>query len=93
MSTWDKLREEILVDPETRAEYDRMEPRMKLVHAVVVARAERNWTQQHLAEACGMRQPAIARFERADTDPRLDTLMRIFHALDLDLEVVQRRAA
>jgi len=87
-ATWEEVRARLLEeDPEARAIYDELEQRMRLVRAVIVGRNARGLTQRQLAELSGLTQPAIARFERADTDPRLGTVMKILHALELQLVV------
>jgi predicted transcriptional regulator len=49
-------------------------------------------SQRALADAAGMRQPAIARLEAGDVMPTLPTLERGAHALgrDLSVEMVAR---
>ena len=58
---------------------------------VVEHRRLRDLSQKELAELCGTTQPGIARFERGVSPPRVDTLLRIAHALDCEL-VVEFRA-
>ncbi|MFI5780073.1 multiprotein-bridging factor 1 family protein [Nocardia sp. NPDC051570] len=53
-------------------------------------REHHGWTQSRLAEAAGMTQSAVARFEAGGTVPSLPVLERLAHALDADL-VVQVR--
>lgn len=74
-------------DPEFRAEYDRLQPRHQLIKRIIRARVDRDWTQRDLAAAAGMKQPAIARLERGDTDPRWSTVVIVCSALDLPLVV------
>jgi len=47
-------------------------------------------SQRELADLCGTTQSAIARLERGKRPPRIDTLMRIAHALDCELVVELR---
>ena len=53
-------------------------------------RLELGLSQRELAEATGTTQSAIARLERGGRPPRIDTLLRIAHALDCDLRVELR---
>lgn len=87
MSSWKAMKERLLEDEATRAAYDELEHRMRLVRAVVVARNARGWSQRDLADAAGLQQPAVARFEKADSDPRLGTVTKILHALQLQLKI------
>ena len=47
-------------------------------------------SQHELAELCGTTQSAIARLEAGGRPPRIDTLLRIAHALDCELVVELR---
>jgi ribosome-binding protein aMBF1 (putative translation factor) len=57
---------------------------------VAEQRVQRGLSQRELAELCGTTQSAIARLERGERPPRVDTLLRIADALDCEL-VVQLR--
>ena len=59
-----------------------------LIISMVSRRVELNMTQRDLAEKTGIKQPMIARIERMDSIPRLDTLVKLFTALDLNLTTV-----
>ena len=87
MSGWQDMKAKYLEDEATRTAYDELEQRMRLVRAVVVARNARGWSQRDLANAAGLKQPAIARFEKADSDPRLGTVTKILSALELQLTI------
>ena len=50
-------------------------------------RAKRSLSQRELAELTGTTQSAIARLEGGSRAPRLDTLLRVAHALDCALEL------
>lgn len=43
-------------------------------------------TQQELAAAAGLTQPALARMEKAESTPRKSTLKKLADAMDIDLE-------
>ena len=75
-------------DPVFRAEYDRRSARAEVVLPIIQARLARGWSQRELARVSGVQQPVIARLEAGDTDPRLSTLTRISHALELRFEWV-----
>jgi ribosome-binding protein aMBF1 (putative translation factor) len=93
MTTWDDMREEILdSDPEVRRIFEAAEHRMHVIRPVINARAERGWSQRQLAQAANMSQPAVARFESGDTDPRLSTIQRLYCALDIDAPPINSAA-
>ena len=52
---------------------------------IIKKRLELNMTQRELAEKTGIKQPMIARIEKFDSVPRLDTLIKILDALDLNI--------
>lgn len=51
------------------------------------ARISKGYTQANLALKSGMTQPQIARIENNDTQPRINTLIKISNALDLKLVI------
>lgn len=57
---------------------------------VAEQRHARGLSQSELADLCATTQSAIARLERGLRPPRLDTLLRIAHALDCELVVKLR---
>lgn len=44
-------------------------------------------SQRELAKKTGIKQPMIARIEKLESIPRLDTLIKILDALDLNISV------
>jgi transcriptional regulator with XRE-family HTH domain len=55
--------------------------------AIAARRAGLRLSQRELAELCGTTQSAIARLEAGKRAARLDTLLRVAHALDCELEL------
>jgi ribosome-binding protein aMBF1 (putative translation factor) len=53
-------------------------------------RRELGLSQAELAEICGTTQSAIARLESGGRPPRIDTLLKLAHALDCELRVELR---
>ncbi len=56
------------------------------------ARKKKRWRQVDLARRASMRQPLISELENAASSSRLDTILKVLAALDLDLSVTDRRA-
>lgn len=79
------LDRELRKDPEYMAALAELEPYEQIARRLVGLRIENGLTQAELARRCGVSQPAIARLERGEHEPRLTTLRRIAHALDADL--------
>lgn len=71
-------------DPVTRELFDAMTPRTTWVAMVIKARVARSWTQTDLAHAIGVQQPAIAKLESGDRDPKLSTMVSVCQALGID---------
>ncbi len=56
------------------------------------ARKKKRWRQVDLARRASMRQPLISELENGTSSSRLDTILKVLAALDLDLSVTDRRA-
>ncbi len=53
-------------------------------------RRECSWSQAELGERVGLGQEHVSNIERGVTAPRVDTLLDVVRALDLDLVLVPR---
>lgn len=84
---WDGVRRERMAEPGAEQAYDATRRAFELGAAVRQMREGRGWTQTRLAEAAGMTQSALARFEAGGTVPTLALLERIAQALDTHLVV------
>ncbi|MGI5455694.1 helix-turn-helix domain-containing protein [Streptomyces sp. CA-249302] len=86
---WHELRDPVLAATEAREAYDAARIRFELGHAVRERREALGMTQDQLARATGMRQPAVARFEAGGTMPMptLPLLERLAVALGMRLRV------
>lgn len=84
---WDQIRRERMGEPGAEQAYDAARRAFELGAAVRQMREERGWTQSRLAEAAGMTQSALARFEAGGTVPTLALLERIAQALQAQLVV------
>src|SRR5437870_11261717 len=76
-----KLRE----DPEYVAALEERAPYEAIARQLIAFRIEHGLSQTELGKRCGLSQPAIARLESAEHEPRLATLRRVAHALDANL--------
>ena len=57
------------------------------IEVLVKTRISRGLTQRQLAEKCGIKQSAIARIERIQVIPRLDTILKIAKCLETTVTV------
>jgi ribosome-binding protein aMBF1 (putative translation factor) len=84
---WDGLRGRRMAEPGAVDAYDATRRAFELGATVRTMREQRGWTQIRLAEAAGMSQSALARFEAGGTVPTLSLLERIAHAFHAQLVV------
>jgi HTH-type transcriptional regulator/antitoxin HipB len=54
------------------------------------ARKKRSWTQMQLAERAGLRQATISMIESGKNPAKLDSILAILAALDLELRIGER---
>jgi transcriptional regulator with XRE-family HTH domain len=76
-----------IAEPGAAETHEALRLAMELGYAVRALREKRGWSQTHLAQAAGMTQSAVARFEAGGSVPTLPVLERLAHALDADLSV------
>lgn len=74
-------------DPEFRAVWERTAVARAIAVAVVRYRAEHRLTQRDVATRLKMAQPQVARLERGDVNPTMDTLMRVAGGLGIELVI------
>jgi ribosome-binding protein aMBF1 (putative translation factor) len=72
----------------TEAEKDAIKLKIELVGKLIEARGNKGISQKRLAEMSGLKQPAIARLERMQATPQIDTLFRILKPLGYTLAIV-----
>ncbi|WP_405061475.1 helix-turn-helix domain-containing protein [Kribbella sp. NBC_01505] len=87
MTGWDEVRGRRLGEPGAAEAYDAARRAFELGASVRAMREDRGWTQTRLAEAAGMTQSALARFEAGGTIPTLALLERIARAFEARLVV------
>lgn len=80
MTNLAELKDRLLEDPETRAEYDAQAPEFEVARELIAARTRAGLSQAELAERMGTSQPTIARLESGRTLPSLRTLERYANA-------------
>lgn len=87
----DKLRREVLDDPEARAIYEATKLQIELSMKLKKARIKRKMTQDDVAEIMHTKKPAISRIESANDDvknfPSLLTLIKFASAVGYELKI------
>ncbi len=79
--------EEMLEDPQFRAEWERTALARVVAEAVIGYRAEHLLSQSALARLLGWSQPVVARLEAAEHNPSMETLLRVARKLGLQTQV------
>ena len=82
--TWKQARQELYSPEEIAASNARVE----IMIALSKARKEKGLTQKELSEIAGVRQSAISRLENGNTPNQIDTLIRLFAAMNMKMQVV-----
>ncbi len=83
-SSWEDVRKELFT-PEEIAESDL---RVAIMSELIKARQEQGISQRKLEELSGVRQPVIARMEKGDSVPKIDTVIKLLAPLGKTLAVV-----
>ena len=63
-----------------------------IISEIIKVRTRKNISQRELSKMCGIRQSAIARMERLQAIPRLDTVARIAACLDIKIGIIEETA-
>ncbi|MEV4349758.1 helix-turn-helix transcriptional regulator [Actinoplanes sp. NPDC049596] len=84
---WAAMRERRMAEPGAAEAYGAARLAFELGISVRELRERRGWSQAQLAEAAGMTQSAVARFEGGGTVPTLPVLGRLAEALEVRLNV------
>ena len=74
-----------LLTPEEILESDL---RVALIGELIKARQERGLSQKKLEELSGVKQPVIARMEKGQTSPQLETILKVLAPLGKTLAIV-----
>ena len=82
---WDDEFDKEHFTPEEIAESDL---RVALITAMIQARKEQGLSQRDLEEISGVKQSQIARLEHGDSNPQLNTLLKVLAAMGKTLAVV-----
>ena len=82
--SWEELRKELFTPEEIAAS----NLRVAMMIEIARARKERGISQKKLEELSGVKQPIIARMERGETSPQIDTVLKVLAPLGKTLAVV-----
>lgn len=82
-----EFKKKALMDPEIKAEYDRLEPEYQIIRAIIDKRLKKNMSQKELAEKMGTKQSALSRLESGTYNPSLLFLKKVATALNAKLSI------
>ena len=85
MTTWKEYRKELNISAE---EESIIELEKELLRTLVQIREEQGLSQAELAKKCNVKQPVIARMEKAVHSPQVDSLLRLLVPLGYKLQIV-----
>ena len=85
MKTWKDIRKELDLSKE---EETVIALEKELIRTMVKIREEQGLTQAELAEMCNVKQPVIARMEKAVHSPQVDSLLRVLNPMGYTLQIV-----
>ena len=85
MSDWKEFREELSITPE---EENVIELEKDLLRTMVARREAQGLSQADLAPKCNVKQPVIARMEKAVHSPQIDSLLKVLVPLGYKLQIV-----
>lgn len=81
------LEQHLREDPAFKGEWERTALARAMALVATRFRADRGLSQRDLAKLLGMSQPQVARLERGDVNPTLETLTRVAAALDVEVSI------
>ena len=85
MSTWKELRNELNISSE---EEIIIQLEKELIKTMVKIREEQGLSQAELAKKCNVKQPVIARMEKAVHSPQIDSILKVLVPLGYKLQIV-----
>ncbi len=70
-----------------RKEYEKNQPELDIIRAIVEARASQHLTQKQLAERTGINQADISKLENGTRNPTINLLKRLADGMDMTLKI------
>lgn len=87
MKTLNEFLDQQMQDPELKKEYEKIQPEMDIIRAIVDARVSNNLTQKELADRTGINQADISKLENGTRNPSLRLLQRLADGMDMVLKI------
>lgn len=87
MKTLDELFEKEMKDSEFAGEYEKIQPELDIIRALVDARTSQNLTQKELSARTGIDQADISKLENGTRNPSINLLKRLAEGMDMVLRI------
>ena len=87
MNSHEKYLNKQLENPEFAAEWERQQPELECIKALIAARLEQNLTQKELSLKTGIRQSNISRIENGNCSPTIATLQQLAKGMGKTLHI------
>ncbi|MCX6793621.1 MAG: helix-turn-helix transcriptional regulator [Candidatus Gottesmanbacteria bacterium] len=83
----EKLKADLMKDPEFRREYERLEPEFQIASQMIGARIKKKMSQEELARRAHTGQAVISRLEGMNAHPSISLLSRVAQALGTKIQI------
>ncbi|MBR4731560.1 MAG: helix-turn-helix transcriptional regulator [Lachnospiraceae bacterium] len=87
MRTLNDMLSEQMENQDFCKEYERIQPEMDVIRAIIDARTSQNLTQKELAERTGIHQSDISKLENGTRNPSVNLLRRLAEGMDMTLKI------
>lgn len=87
MKSLNEFMNEQLENTEFKKEYEKIQPEMDVIRAIVDARISQNLTQKELSERTGIDQADISKLENGTRNPTLNLLKRLADGMGMFLKI------
>lgn len=87
MMTLEQFMEDQMKDPEFAKAYEKVQPEMNVIRAIIEARTSQNLTQKELSERTGIAQTEISKLEKGTRNPSIKLLQRLADGMNMVLNV------
>ncbi len=87
MKTLKQFKVEQMQDQKFVREYEKIQPELDIIRAIVDARTSQNLTQKELAKRTGINQADISKLENGTRNPTINLLQRLAEGMGMVLKI------
>lgn len=85
---WNELKREINL---TKDEEEAVRLEERIIETMIHIREDKGLSQAQLAKICKIKQPSLARMEKGNHSPQIDSLLKVLVPMGYTLEIVPLR--